>query len=211
MLSNNGLCPCAAAQYVLLFLIWFNDSDQFQIYVQVVTGSYSSRPFLCALGGTLGYIHTHVWLALTPWKLGLLSSLWIVHWQKLDKCDAFGPYTVMPYLGYLCRVESTNSLAGTWWRKTVDITDKQPGTWWRKTVDITDKQPGTRQRRKTHETTHMEETVYQRATQAWNPRWWSWIATPGPIYVKLTPILATHELCALQDQLIVTPPGGGKH
>ena len=74
-----------------------------------------------------------------------------MHWQKLDKCDAFGPYTVMPYLGYLCRVESTNSLAGTWWRKTVDITDKQPGT---------------RQRRKTHETTHMEETVYQRATQA---------------------------------------------
>ena len=48
MLSNNGLCLCTAAQYVLLFLVRFNNSDRFQIYV--VTRSYSSRPFLCALG-----------------------------------------------------------------------------------------------------------------------------------------------------------------
>ena len=68
-------------------------------------------------------------------------------------------------------------------------------------MDITDKQPGTRQRRKSHETTHMEETVYQKAPTH---------ETPGPIYVKFTPILATHECCVLQDQLIVWTPGGGK-
>ena len=38
-------------QYVLLLLVWFNNSDWFQIYV--VTHSYSSRPFLCALGKRL--------------------------------------------------------------------------------------------------------------------------------------------------------------
>ena len=47
MLSNNGLCIRAAAQYVLLFLVWFNNSDPFQIYG--VTRSYSSHLFLCAL------------------------------------------------------------------------------------------------------------------------------------------------------------------
>ena len=47
MLSNDGLCLQPAAQYVLLFLVWFNNSDQFQIYK--VTRSYSSHPFLCAL------------------------------------------------------------------------------------------------------------------------------------------------------------------
>ena len=31
MLSNNGLCLCADMQYVLLFLVWFNNSDRFQI------------------------------------------------------------------------------------------------------------------------------------------------------------------------------------
>ena len=47
MLSNNGLCLQPAVQYVLLFLVWFNNSDQFQIYE--VTRSYPSRPFLYAL------------------------------------------------------------------------------------------------------------------------------------------------------------------
>ena len=50
MLSNNSLCLRAAAQYVLLFLVQFNNSDQFKIYG--VTCSYSSRPFLCALEAT---------------------------------------------------------------------------------------------------------------------------------------------------------------
>ena len=45
MLSNNGLCLCAAVQYVLLFLV--NNFDRFQIYG--VIRSYSSCPFLCAL------------------------------------------------------------------------------------------------------------------------------------------------------------------
>ena len=31
MLSNNGLCLCIAVQYMLLFLVQFNISDQFQI------------------------------------------------------------------------------------------------------------------------------------------------------------------------------------
>ena len=47
MLSSNGLCLCAAAQYVLLFLVQFNNSDWFQIYR--VTRSSSSRLFLCTL------------------------------------------------------------------------------------------------------------------------------------------------------------------
>ena len=47
MLSNNGLCLCAAVQYVLLFLAWFNNSDWSQIYELI--HSYSSRSFLCAL------------------------------------------------------------------------------------------------------------------------------------------------------------------
>ena len=45
MLSNNGLCLWAAVQYI--FLVQFNNSDQFQIHR--VTRSYSSPPFLCAL------------------------------------------------------------------------------------------------------------------------------------------------------------------
>ena len=47
MLSNNGLClhVCAAtAQYVLLFLERFNNSDWFQIYG--VTRFYSSRSYV---------------------------------------------------------------------------------------------------------------------------------------------------------------------
>ena len=59
-------------QYLLLFLVWFNNSDQFQIYI--VTRSYSSCLLLCTLGGTLGHIYTHPYLALTPCKLGLLSA-----------------------------------------------------------------------------------------------------------------------------------------
>ena len=50
MLSNNGLCLRTATLYVLLFLVQFNNSDQFELYG--VTRSYSSRPFLCALGQT---------------------------------------------------------------------------------------------------------------------------------------------------------------
>ena len=45
VLSNNGLCLRAAAQHALLFLVLAVNSG--------VTRSYSSRPFLCALG--LGY------------------------------------------------------------------------------------------------------------------------------------------------------------
>ena len=50
MLNNNGLCLRAAAQYILLLLVWFNNSDRFQIYR--VTRSYSSRLFLCTLATT---------------------------------------------------------------------------------------------------------------------------------------------------------------
>ena len=39
----------AAAQYVLLFLVQFNNSDRFQIYE--VTRSYSTRLFLFTLHG----------------------------------------------------------------------------------------------------------------------------------------------------------------
>ena len=52
MLSNNGLCLRAAPQYVLLFLVWFNNSDRFQGYG--VTCSYSSCPFLCTVGLSIG-------------------------------------------------------------------------------------------------------------------------------------------------------------
>ena len=44
MISNNGFCIHAAMQYVLLLLVWINNSDWFQIYE--VTHSYLSRPFL---------------------------------------------------------------------------------------------------------------------------------------------------------------------
>ena len=47
MLSNSGLCLCATAQYVLLFLLRFNNLDWFQVYV--ATRFYSSRLFLCTL------------------------------------------------------------------------------------------------------------------------------------------------------------------
>ena len=62
MLSNNGLCLCAAVQYVLLFLVRFNNSDRFQIYG--VTRSYSSRPFLCTLDRYVGIVLTSEKLAL---------------------------------------------------------------------------------------------------------------------------------------------------
>ena len=72
MLSNNGSCLCAAAQYVLLFLVRFNNSDRFQIYV--VTRSYSSRPFLRALGTVL-LVWDLLRLAPTnPYQLVLLTA-----------------------------------------------------------------------------------------------------------------------------------------
>ena len=54
MLSNNSLCLCAAVQYVLLFLVWINNSNRFQIYV--VTRSYSSCPFLCTLSNSMALV-----------------------------------------------------------------------------------------------------------------------------------------------------------
>ena len=53
--SNNGLRSCAAAKYVLLLLVRFNNSDQFQIYK--VIRSYSSHLFLCTLGLLHAYVH----------------------------------------------------------------------------------------------------------------------------------------------------------
>ena len=56
------------AQGMLLFLVHFNNSAWFEIYG--VTGSSSSRPFLCALG--LG-IELHVefpgWVAITTCEI----------------------------------------------------------------------------------------------------------------------------------------------
>ena len=49
MLSNNGLCLRAVVQYVLLFLVWFKNSNRFQILhaLTLATRSYVLLQTLC--------------------------------------------------------------------------------------------------------------------------------------------------------------------
>ena len=82
---------------MLLFLVWFNNSNQFQIYG--VTRSYSSRPFLYALAWSMKFIvrtihvsggskqasiHMHVSMGLTQTHSDLASNTWEnkIKWNK---------------------------------------------------------------------------------------------------------------------------------
>ena len=61
VLSNNGLCQCTAAQYVLLFLVFGKFRPVSNFTYNVVTSSYSSRPFLCAFAFFNAWSSHHVW------------------------------------------------------------------------------------------------------------------------------------------------------
>ena len=74
MLSNNGLCLLTAVQYVLLFLVWFNNSTGFKF-----TRSYSSRPFLCTL------VEVHVAMH-TVGRVSVGRSYQLSSWLGTYKC-----------------------------------------------------------------------------------------------------------------------------
>ena len=71
MLSNNIICLTlrAAVQYVLLFRNGSIILTRFQTYV--VTCSYSSRPFLCALGTSYSTFALRLY-----WREGFFQVAW---------------------------------------------------------------------------------------------------------------------------------------
>ena len=109
MLSNNFLRLCATVQCLLLFLVWFNNFDRFQIYG--VTYSYSSRPFMCVLalsrpGHMAGWVYMtkdedHFDASRHPTDIQICHCMWwILTWVRGHGYEDVGTRTWVWGRGY---------------------------------------------------------------------------------------------------------------